>query len=144
MHLQWAEKIKLPEILPGLTAWTLFPNSYHKKDFVLALVSGRSPLLIGSLYWVRGIHTHKDLSLSNGFFFTFTAPVVTNLGQRPRSLGAEWAISPPIIPSIFCLFYKSFNLYVKSKHNFLCYMYVFVQKTSGLVIKIGQNQSQNW
>ena len=51
---------------------------------------------------------HKDLFLSNGFFFKFTTPVVTNLGQGPRSLGAEyveWVIAPPIMPSFFVLFY---------------------------------------
>ena len=53
---------------------------------------------------------HKGLFFSNGFFFKFTTPVVTNLGQGPRILWAEWALAPPIIPSffvLFCIFYDS-------------------------------------
>ena len=50
---------------------------------------------------------HKDLFLSNSFFFKFTTPVVTNIGQGPR---AEWAVTPPVSPSffvLFCIFYDS-------------------------------------
>ena len=46
---------------------------------------------------------HKDLFLSNGFFFKLTTPVVTNLCQGPRNLWAEWAIATPIFPSSFVL-----------------------------------------
>ena len=116
-------KKNLPEMLPGLTAWTLFPNSYHKKIlyFVLVPCKGR-------------------------FFSSKMALSYDTCGQGPRSLGTEWAAAPPILLSFFFfgIYYESSNLYVKSKPNFLCYMYVFVQKTSGLVIKIGQNPSQNW
>ena len=57
---------------------------------------------------------HKDIFLSNGFFFKFT-PVITNLGQGPRNLWAEWVIAPPIIPSffvLFCLFYDSLLIFM--------------------------------
>ena len=61
---------------------------------------------------------HKDLFLPNGFFFKSTTPVVTNLGQGPRSLGAEyveWVIAPPIMPSffvLFCIFYDSLLIFM--------------------------------
>lgn len=58
-------------MLPGLTAWTLFPNSYHKKDFVLALLSGRSRLLIGSWYWVRGIHSIRIFPSQMAFLYIY-------------------------------------------------------------------------
>ena len=64
-------KNNLPEMLPGLTAWTLFPNSYHKKDFVLALLSGRSRLLIGSWYWVRGIHSIRIFPSQMAFLYIY-------------------------------------------------------------------------
>ena len=87
-------KKNLLEMLPGLTEWTSFPNCYDKKDcYICTCVPAKKD------------SQHKDLFLSNGFFFKFTTPVVTNLGlQGPRSLWAEWAIAPQLIPSFFVLF----------------------------------------
>ena len=83
------------EMLPGLTVWTSFPNYYDKKDYCIC-----------TCVPAKKDSQHKGLFLSNGFFFKFTTPVVTNLGQGPRSLWAEWAIAPQLIPSfLFCFAY---------------------------------------
>ena len=40
MHVQWAEKKNLFEMLSGLTVWISFPNCYDKKILNLYLRSG--------------------------------------------------------------------------------------------------------
>ena len=72
MHVQWAEKTTCSRCSLGWQYELHFPTVMIKRFWICTCVPAKKD------------SQHKDLFLSNAFFFQFRTPVVTNLGLKDR------------------------------------------------------------
>ena len=72
MHVQWAEKKTCLRCSLGWQYELHFPTVMIKRFWICTCVPAKKD------------SQHKDLFLSNGFFFKFRTSVVTNLGLKDR------------------------------------------------------------